>query len=51
MVATLSFQNEKIQVIAPTSPLGESLLGLYAGDIATVEMQNDTKEYEILTVC
>lgn len=48
---TLSFQNEKIQVIAPTSPLGESLLGLYAGDIATVEMQNDTKEYEILTVC
>ena len=41
---------QKIQVITPTSPLGESLLGLKVGDVAIVESTDDTKEYEILKV-
>jgi transcription elongation GreA/GreB family factor len=47
---SLVIENQKIQVIAPTSPLGESLIGLNVGDTAIVEMENDTKEYEILAV-
>lgn len=48
--ASLEFEGRKIQVITPISPLGEALLGLRAGDFATVESGNDIKEYEILTV-
>ena len=44
-------ENKKIQVITPTSPLGESLLGLKVGDVAIVESVDDTKEYEILSLC
>lgn len=46
----ISFEGKNIQVIAPNSPLGTSLIGLKVGDIAMVETQDDVKEYEILSV-
>lgn len=48
--AAVEYGGVKIQVITPTSPLGEALLGLKEGDIAIVEQGTDVKEYEILSV-
>lgn len=48
--ATLEFEGTKIQVLTPTSPLGEALLGLKVGDDALVENGNDVKEYEIISI-
>lgn len=52
---SVEFQSEKIQLITPASPLGDSLLGLYVGDVAIVEQlapggKITTKEYAILDV-
>lgn len=47
---TIPFDGLNIQIVASHSPLGESLLGLYVGDIAIVESQTRTLEYEILSV-
>jgi transcription elongation GreA/GreB family factor len=44
------FEGKNIQVIAPNSPLGTSLIGLKTGDVAMVETETDVKEYEILSV-
>lgn len=44
------FDGKNIQMIAPNSPLGTSLLGLKTGDVAMVETEADVKEYEILSV-
>jgi transcription elongation GreA/GreB family factor len=44
------FENKIIQVIAPNSPLGTSLLSLKVGDTAMVETEEDVKEYDILSV-
>ena len=44
------FDGKMIQVITPSSPLGETLLGLKEGDFASVEVGDDVKEYEILKV-
>ncbi len=46
----VTFEGKGIQVIAPNSPLGTSLLGLKTGDVAMVETEADVKEYEILSV-
>lgn len=46
----LTFEGRKIQVITPTSPLGEALVGLRAGGIAVVEMGPQVREYEIVSV-
>lgn len=46
----ISFEGKNVQVITPSSPLGEALLGLKQGDIAVVETGNQPKEYEILSV-
>ncbi len=46
----LEFEGQAIQVVTPNSPLGEAILGLKAGDVATVELGARTREYEILTV-
>ncbi|MES2769840.1 MAG: GreA/GreB family elongation factor [Bdellovibrionota bacterium] len=46
----VTFDSKTIQVIAPNSPLGTSLLGLKTGDVAMVETEADVKEYEILSV-
>lgn len=47
---SLTFQGQKIQVVTPTSPLGEALVGLKVGEVAIVETGAMTKEYEILSV-
>lgn len=41
---------ENIQVITPSSPLGEALVGLRAGDAALMESPKQVREYEILKV-
>jgi hypothetical protein len=44
------FEGKSIQIVTPSSPLGETLLGLKAGDVAAVEIGSTVKEYEILSV-
>lgn len=39
-----------IQIVTPTSPLGEALLGLKVGDTAVVENGDKVREYEILSL-
>lgn len=46
----LEQDNLKIQVITPTSPLGEAILGLKVGDVAVVEANQDVKEYEVMSL-
>jgi transcription elongation GreA/GreB family factor len=40
----------KIQVVTPSTPLGESLLQMRAGDSVFVELGKSEREYEILKV-
>lgn len=47
---TVEVDREVVQVITPSSPLGESLLGLSVGDFAVVESGKSRKEYEVLQV-
>ncbi len=47
---TVEFEGHNIQVITPSSPLGEALLGLKEGDVAIVEGAKLAREYEILSV-
>lgn len=47
---TVSFDGLNIQIVASSSPLGESLLGLHVDDTAIVESQTRTLEYDILSV-
>lgn len=47
---TVKIDDSTIHVIASTSPLGESLLGLYVGDTAVVETSQQTLEYDILDI-
>lgn len=44
----LMIQGVKIQTVTPLSPLGEALLGLKVGDSATVEVGDESRDYEIL---
>ena len=46
----MQFEGKSIQIVTPSSPSGEALLGLKVGDIAIVETANKTKEYEIISV-
>lgn len=43
-----NFDNFPVQVITPNSPLGEALVGMKKGEIATIEVGPQTREYEIL---
>lgn len=47
---TVQFDNKRIQVITPGSPLGEALVGLCQGEIAQVENPKKTTHFQILTV-
>lgn len=47
---TMQLDGMSIQIVASGSPLGESLLGLYVGDIAIIDSQKRQLEYEILSV-
>lgn len=46
----VTFEGKRIQVVTPSSPLGEALLGLKVGDFAIIENGPTTLEYEILSV-
>jgi transcription elongation GreA/GreB family factor len=47
---SVHFDGLTIQIVASSSPLGESLLGLKAEDTAFVESGSRTLEYEIISV-
>lgn len=47
---SVPFEGKTIQVITPSSPLGEALLDLRKGDVAVVEKGAQVTEYEILNV-
>ncbi|HEX4925818.1 MAG TPA: GreA/GreB family elongation factor [Bdellovibrionales bacterium] len=47
---TVTFSGKPIQIVSPSSPLGEALIGLSPGDVATVETGNQAREYEIISV-
>ncbi|MNJ94613.1 transcription elongation factor GreA [compost metagenome] len=46
----LKMDGQTVQIVTPTSPLGETLLDLQAGDTALVEIGDTEKEYKILSV-
>jgi len=46
----LTFEGKRIQIVTPSSPLGEALLGLRVGDVALVESRGQVLEYDILSV-
>lgn len=47
---TFQFEGKTIQIITPSSPLGEALQGLSEGDAVVIDSGNTTKEFEILKV-
>ena len=47
---SLKLDGQTIQVVTPSSPLGETLLGLKVGDTALVEVGGNIKEYDILSI-
>ena len=46
----VTLDGKPVQVITPASPLGGALLGMHAGDVASIEAGGKIKEYEILNV-
>lgn len=44
------FAGHTIQIVTPHSPLGEALVGLRVGDVASIEVSNVAREYEILSI-
>lgn len=47
---SVEHDGHQVQVITPKSPLGEALVGRTAGDVAVIDVNNQTKEYEIISV-
>jgi transcription elongation GreA/GreB family factor len=47
---SIEYAGHLIQVITPRSPLGEALVGRLEGDAAVIDVNEQTKEYEILSV-
>jgi hypothetical protein len=43
-------EGKKIQVVTPSTPLGQALLQLKVGDVAQVELGSQVKEYEIISI-
>lgn len=46
----VTFEGKKIQIVTPSSPLGEALVGQKEGGVALVEQGPQVREYEILSV-
>lgn len=44
------FEGKKIQVITPSSPVGEAMLGLRVGDTALIENGSQVLEYDIISI-
>jgi transcription elongation GreA/GreB family factor len=47
---TIDHDGYHVQVITPQSPLGEALLGRTVGDVAVIDVGNQTREYEIISI-
>lgn len=47
---SVKVDGQTVQVVTPSSPLGETLLGLHAGETALVEVGDQVKEYDILSI-
>ncbi|MEK2647041.1 GreA/GreB family elongation factor [Bdellovibrio sp. BCCA] len=47
---SISYEGRTIQVITPSSPLGEALQDLKVGGIAVVENGDQFREYEVLNI-
>lgn len=47
---SINYLNRQIQVVTPSSSLGDALLGLKVGDIAEVEVGDAVREFEILSL-
>jgi len=47
---TVKLDGKSIQVISPSSVVGEALVGRNSGDLFEVEIQKQMREYEILSV-
>jgi hypothetical protein len=47
---SLKVDGKPLQVITPSSPLGEALLGKTAGDTVEIRVRGEWKEYEVLSV-
>jgi transcription elongation GreA/GreB family factor len=46
----LKVEGQSVQVVTPSSPLGEALIGLKVDDTALVEVGGTTIEYDIISV-
>lgn len=47
---SVDFEGKRIMIITPSSPVGEALQGLKAGQTVDVDRGNETLEYEVLSV-
>lgn len=47
---SLKHEGRSVQIVTPSSFLGEAILGLNVGDVAEVEVNGGVREYEILAV-
>ncbi len=47
---SIDIENRHVQVVTPQSPLGEALIDCEVGDVALVEVGNQTHEYEIVSI-
>lgn len=47
---SLNFEGTNVQVITPHSLVGEALIGLRAGEVAEVDVEDRVHEYKILAV-
>jgi transcription elongation GreA/GreB family factor len=47
---SVKVDGQTVQVVTPSSPLGETLLGLRVGETALVEVGDQVKEYDILSI-
>lgn len=47
---SIDFAGHHVQVITPQSPLGEAVVGRTAGDDLLIDVGNQSKEYEIVSV-
>lgn len=46
----LKFEDKALQIITPSSPLGEALVGLKVGETAVIDVGETIKEYDVISV-
>lgn len=46
----IAFENQQIQVITPSSPLGKNLIGKEIGDVIQISASDKLRDYEILKI-